>query len=189
MTVKHRGGAPAKPTIDLTKKAAPVMSKPPQAKLEPKQQQPRRRQYITAAADGPPIAAELPEKLHKIEGRVHKPRTDKQAEILGQIIEKAGDGIPRSLGLRLVLAASEHKYAAAWPIGLLAKAFHVSGCPTEANAVWKVAMGFRVSRYGNMAATALAVINEKLEAEAAPEAIRKDERPEIDETGLVRVGP
>ena len=31
MTVKHWGGAPAKPTIDLTKKAAPVMSKPPQA--------------------------------------------------------------------------------------------------------------------------------------------------------------
>ena len=80
MTVKHRGGAPAKPTIDLTKKAAPVMSKPPQAKLEPKQQQPRRRQYITGAADGPPIAAELPEKLHKIEGRVHKPRPAKQAE-------------------------------------------------------------------------------------------------------------
>src|SRR4029077_19125103 len=127
MTVKHRGGAPAKPTIDLTKKAAPVMSKPPQAKLEPKQQQPRRRQYITAAADGPPIAAELPEKLHKNEGRVHKTRNQKQGEILGQIIEKAGDGIPRSLGLRLVLAASEHKYAAAWPIGLLAKAFHVSG--------------------------------------------------------------
>src|SRR6201993_811783 len=98
MTVKHRGGAPAKPTIDLTKKAAPVMSKPPKAKREPKQQQPRRRQCITAAPDAPPIAAELPEKLRKIEGRVHKPRTDKQAEILGQIIEKAGDGIPRSLG-------------------------------------------------------------------------------------------
>jgi hypothetical protein len=88
-----------------------------------------------------------------------------------------------------VLTASEHKDAAAWPIGLLVKAFHVSGCPTEANAVWKVAMGFRVSRYGNMAATALAVINEKSEAEAAPKAIRKDERPEMDETGLVRVGP
>jgi len=40
-------------------------------------------------------------------------------------------------------------------------------------------MGFRVSRYGNMAATALAVIHEKLEAEDAPEAIRKDERPEM----------
>jgi len=40
-----------------------------------------------------------------------------------------------------------------------------------------------------MAATALAVINEKLEAEAAPDTIRKDERPEMDETGLLRVGP
>ena len=87
MTVKHRGGAPAKPTIDLTKKAAPVMSKPPKAKLEPKQQQPRRRQYITAAPDGPPLVAELPEKLHKIEGRVHKPRTDKQAEILRRVTD------------------------------------------------------------------------------------------------------
>src|SRR6201981_538178 len=175
MTVKHRGGAPAKPTIDLTKKAAPVMSKPPKAKREPRQQQPRRRQCITAAPDGPPNAAELPEKLRKIEGRVHKPRTDKQAEILGQIIEKAGDGIPRSLGLRLVLAASGHKYARTWPIGLLAKAFHVSGCPTEANAVWKVAMGFRVSRYGNMAARPPGGVRRKLEAEDAPEAIRKDE--------------
>jgi len=182
MTVKRRGEAPAKPTIGLTKTAAPVMSKPPKAKPEPKQQQPRRRRYIAAASDGLPSAAELPERLRKIEDRVHKPRIDKQAEILGQIIEKAGDGNPRSLGLRLVLAASEHKDAAAWAIGLLAKAFHVSGCPTEASAVWKVAIGFRVSRYGNMATTALAVINK-----AAPEAIRKDERPEMDETELVRV--
>jgi hypothetical protein len=169
--VKHRGGAPAKRIIDLTKtapkplaKMPSVKAKPPEAKPEPKQEQPRGL-YIAAAPDGPPIAADLPEKFRKVEGgSVQKPLTDKQLEILDRIIQKAGDGNPKTLGLRLVLAASEDELATAWPIGLLSKALHASGRSTEGDAVHMVAQGCRVSRYRDMAISALALLNQKIEA-------------------------
>jgi len=185
--VKHRGGAPAKRVIDLTKtapkplvKMPTVKPKPPEAEPEPKQQQPRRL-YIAAAPEGPPIAADLPQKLRKIEGGpVQKPLTDKQLEILDRIIQKAGDGNPKTLGLRLVVAASrfastmassdfsstciEDELAAAWPIGLLSKPLHASGRSTEGDAVHMVAQGCRVSRYRDMATSALALLNQKIEA-------------------------
>ena len=169
--VRQRGGASAKRVVDLTKtaprplaKMSPVKSKSPEAKPEPKQDQ-QDRLYIRAAPDGPPIAADLPEKLRKIEGGpVHKPLSDKQLEILDRIVQKAGDGHPKTLGLRLVLAASEDELAAAWPIGLLSKALHASGRRTEGNAVQKVAHGCRVSRFRDMAAVALSLLNQKIEA-------------------------
>ena len=112
-----------------------------------------------------PIAADLLEKLRKIEGGpVHKPLSDKQLEILDRIVQKAGDGHPKTLGLRLVLAASEDELAAAWPIGLLSKALHASGRRTEGNAVQKVAHGCRVSRFRDMAAVAFSLLNQKIEA-------------------------
>ena len=169
--VKHRGGAPAKRIIDLTKtapkalaKMPPVKPKPPEVKPEPKQDQ-QECLYIPTAPDGPPIAADLPEKLRKIEGGpVHKPLSDKQLEILDRIVQKAGDGHPKTLGLRLVLAASQDELAAAWPIGLLSKALHASGRSTEGQAVHSVAHGCRVARFGDMAAAALALLNQKIEA-------------------------
>jgi hypothetical protein len=166
--VRQRGGASAKRVVDLTKTApktlarmSPEKPKPPEAKPEPKQE----CLYITAAPDGPPIAADLPEKLRKIEGGpVQKPLTDKQLEVLDRITQKAGEGHPKTLGLRLVLAASEDELAASWPIGLLSKALHVSGRHTEGDAVHMVAQGCRVSRYRDMAAAALVLLNEKIEA-------------------------
>jgi hypothetical protein len=86
------------------------------------------------------------EDICKVEP-TRKPLTDKQEEILGQIIESAGEGDPKTIGLRLVLAASQHKDAGAWPIGLLAKAFHLSGRQLEGDAVYKVASGCRVARF------------------------------------------
>jgi hypothetical protein len=156
--------------VDLTK-AAPkptpqVKPKPPEAKPKPEQHQPKRLP-LTAAPDGPPIAADLPEKFRKVEEPVHKLLTDKQVEILEHIIQKAGDGHPKMLGLRLVLAASEDEIAAGWPIGLLSKALHLSGRRTEGNAVHAVATGCRVSRYEDMATTALALVNQKIEAAKA----------------------
>ena len=143
---------------------SPAKPKAPEAKPEPKQDQ-AGPLHITAAPDGPPIAADLPEKLRKIEGGpVHKPLSDKQLEILDRIVQKAGDGHPKTLGLRLVLAASEDELAAAWPIGLLSKALHASGRRTEGNAVQKVAHGCRVSRFRDMAAVALSLLNQKIEA-------------------------
>ena len=169
--VKHRGGAPAKRVIDLTKTAprplAKMKPKPPEAKPEPKQQQPRRL-HIEPAPDGPPIAPDLPEGHRQMGGGpIKNPLHDKQIEILDQIVEMAGQGDPRTLGLRLVVAAAEHRYAAAWPIGLLSKALRLSGRPTEAQAVHGVAMGCRTSRYGQMAANALMLLNQKIEAEAS----------------------
>ena len=169
--VRQRGGASAKRVVDLTKttprppaKMPPVKSKPPEDKPEPKQDQ-QERMYITAAPDGPSIAADLPEKLRKIEGGpVHTPLSDKQLEILDRIVQTAGDGHPKTLGLRLVLAASEDELAAAWPIGLLSKALHASGRRTEGNAVQKVAHGCRVSRFRDMAAVAFSLLNQKIEA-------------------------
>jgi hypothetical protein len=171
--VRQRGGASAKRVVDLTKTVPkplanmpPVKPEPPEAKPEPKQQEPN----ITAAPDGPPIAADLPEKLRKIEGGpVHKPLTDKQLEILDRIVQRAGVGHPKTLGLRLVLAASEDELAAAWPIGLLSKALHASGRSTEGQAVHSVAHGCRIARYRDMAAAALALLNQKIEAAKAAE--------------------
>ena len=111
--VRRRGGTPAKSVIDLTKKAAPLAAKPKARPPEPE------RLDITAAPDGPSISAHLLEKHRKIENKVGKVLTDEQAEILGRIVQKAGVGHPRTLGLRLVLAASEDEDAAAWPIGQL----------------------------------------------------------------------
>jgi hypothetical protein len=102
------------------------------------------------------------EDICKVEP-TRKPLTDKQEEILGQIIESAGEGDPKTIGLRLVLAASQHKDAGAWPIGLLAKAFHLSGRQLEGDAVYKVASGCRVARFGDMAASALTLLNRKPE--------------------------
>ena len=172
--VRHRAGAFTKPVIDLTKtvpkplvRMSLAKPKAPEAKPEPKQDQ-AGPLHITAAPDGPPIAADLPEKPRKIEGGpVHKPMSDKQLEILDRIVQKAGDGHPKTLGLRLVLAASEDDLAAAWPIGLLSKALHLSGRHTEGNAVHAVATGCRVSRYKDMATTALALVNQKIEAAKA----------------------
>src|SRR5215471_2020688 len=168
--VKHRGGASAKRDVDLTKttprplaKMPAVKSKPPEDKPEPKQDR-QERLDIPAASDGPSIAADLPEKLRKIEGGpVHKPLSDKQLEILDRIVQKAGDGHPKTLGLRLVLAASEDDLAAAWPIGMLSKALRTSGRSTEGDAVHKVAHGCRVSRFRDMAAAALQLLNQKIE--------------------------
>lgn len=172
--VKHRGGVPAKRVVDLTKtapkplaKMPPVKPKPPEVKPEPKQDQ-QECLYIRAAPDGPPIAADLPEEHRKIEGGpVQKTLTDKQLEILNRVVEKAGDGDPKTLGLRVVLAAAEDEHAAAWPIGLLSKALRFSGRPTEAEAVHKVALGCRLSRFKDMAANALVLLNEKIEAAKA----------------------
>lgn len=167
--VRRRGGASAKPVIDLTKTLArmsPVKPKAPEAQPEPKQTQ--AGLDITLAPDGPPIAADLPEKVRKIEGGpVHKPLSEKQLEILDRIVQKAGDGHSKTLGLRLVLAASEDDLAAAWPIGMLSKALRASGRSTEGDAVHKVAHGCRVSRYKDMAATALVLLSEKIEAAEA----------------------
>lgn len=151
----------AKTAVPKPGKAVPANPKPHTAKQEPEL-------YIRAAPDGPPIAAELPEKLRKIEGGpIQKPLTEKQTEILNRIIQKAGDGHAKTLGLRLVLAASEDELAAAWPIGLLSKALRVSGRPTEADAVHLVAQGCRIARFKEMAAAALAQLNQKIEAEKA----------------------
>jgi hypothetical protein len=154
--VRRRGGTPAKPVIDL-KKAAPQAAKPKAPPPEPK------RLDITAAPDGPPISEHVPEKHRKIENKVGKVLTDEQAQILGRIVQKAGVGHPSTLGLRLVLAASEDEHAVAWPIGQLSRALRLSGRPTEGQAVWKVAEGCRTSRYRDMAAAALALLNQKME--------------------------
>jgi hypothetical protein len=155
--VRRRGGTPAKPVIDLIKKAAPLAAKPKAPPPEPK------RLHITAAPDGPPISEHLPEKHRKIENKVGRVLTDEQAQILGRIVQKAGVGHPSTLGLRLVLAASEDEHAVAWPIGQLSRALRLSGRPTEGEAVWKVAQGCRTSRYRDMAAAALALLNQKIE--------------------------
>lgn len=170
--VRQRSGASAKRVLAKTTsrplvKMPPVKFKPPDDKQEPKQAQ-QERLFITAAPEGPSIAADLPEKLRKIEGGpVQKPLTNNQLEILDRIVQKAGDGHPKTLGLRLVLAASENDLTAAWPIGTLSRALRASGRSIEADAVHKVAYGCRVSRYKDMAATALAVLNEQIETEAA----------------------
>jgi hypothetical protein len=150
---KRRGVSATKRVIDLTK-AAPRPATMPPAKPEPKQ---------PLVPDGPPIAADLPEGHRQMKGGpIKNPLHDKQIEILNEIIETAGEGHPKTLGLRLILAASEHRSAAAWPLGMLSKALRLSDRPTEADAVNRVAMGCRVSRYRDMAANALALLNQKI---------------------------
>jgi hypothetical protein len=172
--VRHRAGAPTKPILDLTK-AAPrpikVLSAKPNAPEKPKPEAKEDKPaplYIPAAPDGPPIAADLSEGHRKIKGGpLQNPLTDKQVEILDRVIRAAGNGDPKTLGLRLVLSASEDEHAAAWPIGLLSKGLRLSGRPIEGDAVHKVAMGCRTSRYRDMAANALVLLNEKIEAAKA----------------------
>jgi hypothetical protein len=141
--------------------------KPKKVKPEPKpeskqQQQPKR---ITAEPGGPPISAELPEQFRKTEELVTKILTEEQAAIIDCVVRKAGEGHPKTLGLRLVLAASQDEYAAAWPIGQLAKALHASGRRREGELVHRVALGCRTARYRDMAASALELLNKKLEEE------------------------
>jgi hypothetical protein len=176
--VKRRGVS-AKRVIDLTKATLKPLSKmppvepKPEPKPEPKQQQPECL-YITAAPDGPPLAADLPEKLRKNElGFVRKTLTDRQIEILDRIVQKAGDGQAKTLGLRLVLAACEDELAAAWPIGLLSKALHISGRPIEGQAVHSVAHGCRVARYGDMARLSLRCSMRKARADVICETEKK----------------
>ena len=154
--------------LDLTKTAASKVANIVPSKSKPRtaRQEPGPPVYIGAAPDGPSIAPELPEGRRKIQGRVENPLTDKQTEIVDRIIQKAGAGHPKTLGLPLVLAASDDELAAAWPIGLLSKALRVSGRPAEADAVHRVALGCRLSRFKNMAAAALQVLNKKLQSES-----------------------
>ena len=150
-----------KKTIDLTKpQATPKLKTPP--KNEPK---PVR---IWAASKGPPITAELPEKHRELQEPVQKPLNLKQIEALDRVIQRAGDdNDPKTLGLRLVLAAAHDEYAGAWPIGLLAKALHASGRPKMGTAVHRVAIGCRTARFGDMAAAALVLLETK-DTDVAP---------------------
>ena len=162
---KRRGGiataSQTKPVIDLTK-TAPKLAKAPPVNSELKLQ-------ITAAQDGPPIAAELPERLRTpAPWSAQKSLTGQQVQILDRIIRKAGDGHPNTLGLRLVLAAAEDELAAAWPIGLLSKALRAAGYEKEGFAVYSVAQGCRVARFKDMAATSLTLLNQKLEEAKGP---------------------
>jgi hypothetical protein len=86
-----------------------------------------------------------------------------------RVVQKAGDGRRKTLGLRLVLAASEDELAAAWPTGMLSTALHAFGRPIEADAARRVASGCRVARYKDMAAAALALLNQKIENAGARE--------------------
>jgi hypothetical protein len=124
---------------------------------------------IGAAPDGPPISADLPEAARRkiTEGR--KLLTPVQLEILNRVISKAGEGDPQTLGLRLVLAASQDELAAAWPIGMFQAALSFAGRVDESRAVHGVMVGCRVSRWGEMAAGALAILEQRLSSEKAAE--------------------
>jgi hypothetical protein len=165
---KRRGGiataSQTKPVIDLTKTAPKPAKAPP---VKPAEAKPKLQ--ITAAQDGPPIAAELPERLRTpAPWSAQKSLTGQQVQILDRIIRKAGDGHPNTLGLRLVLAAAEDELAAAWPIGLLSKALRAAGYEKEGFAVYSVAQGCRVARFKDMAATSLTLLNQKLEEAKGP---------------------
>ena len=151
--------------FDLTKTAGSKVAKMVSSRSRPRKAK-QGPVHIGAAPDGPSIAPQLPEGRRKIEGRVANLLTEKQVEILDRIIQRAGDGYPKTLGLRLVLAASEDEIAAAWPIGLLSKALRVSGRPTEADAVHRVALGCRLSQFKGMAAAALPLLNKRLQTKA-----------------------
>ena len=172
---QRRGGnTTKKPLLDLTKKpvdAANAVFKPKPAK-EPSPKPPveakQQRLNITAAPDGPPLAPDLPEKLRTpAPWGAQKTLTEQQTQALDGIIQKAGDGHPKTLGLRLVLAASEDECTASWPIGILSKALGVAGYATASHAVHMVAYGCRVGRFKDMAANSLALLNQKLEADKA----------------------
>ena len=170
---QRRGGNTTKPLLDLTKKPVdaanavfkqPAKEPSPKPPVEAKQQ----RLNITAAPDGPPLAPDLPEKLRTpAPWGAQKTLTEQQTQALDRIIQKAGDGHPKTLGLRLVLAASEDECTASWPIGILSKALGVAGYATASHAVHMVAYGCRVGRFKDMAATSLALLNQKLEADKA----------------------
>jgi len=114
------------------------------------------------AEDGPPLAAELPEQ-HR--GRApwgaQRTLTEQQVQTINRIIQRAGHGHRKTLGLRLVLAASEDEAAGAWPIGLLAKMFAVAGQATASHAVYQVMQGVRVGRYREMARTSIELLNKE----------------------------
>jgi hypothetical protein len=160
-----------KRVIDLTKGKvipkrvpAPAPVQPPEkAKPKPKPMGPK---LIQAATDGPPIAVDLPENHRKSEP-VLKSLTDKQVEILDRLLQKTADGPIQTIGLRLVLAASEDEQAAAWPIGALSKALHLHGRHHEGQAVYSVAWGCRLSRYRDMAASVLEQVNQRLGGDRA----------------------
>ena len=152
----RRGGNSTKSLLDLTKK--PTKASPPKPPVGAK---PLLR--ISAAEDHAPIAADLAEQHRGLAPWVEKALTDQQTAVIDRIIARAGDGDRRSLGLRLVLAASEDECAGSWPIGLLSKAFSVAGHATASHAVYQVAQGCRTARFRDMAASALEVINKRIE--------------------------
>ena len=152
----RRGGNSTKSLLDLTKK--PTKASPPKPPVGAK---PLLR--ISAAEDHAPIAADLAEQHRGLAPRVEKALTDQQTAVIDRIIARAGDGDRRSLGLRLVLAASEDECAGSWPIGLLSMAFSVAGHATASHAVYQVAQGCRTARFRDMAASALEVINKRIE--------------------------
>jgi hypothetical protein len=115
---------------------------------------------IVAAEDGPPLAAGLPEQYRgPAPWSVQKSLTEVQVETINRIIEKAGPGRRKTLGLRLVLAASEDKSAGSWPIGLLSKALGVAGHAAESHAVYQVAMGCRTARFRDMARATIELLD------------------------------
>jgi len=167
---RPRGG---KPVIDLTKKpvkdAANTVfkSKEPNTAMPPLAAKVETKPLaISAAPDGPPIAPDLPEK-HRgpAPWSAQRSLTEQQVETINRIIQKAGEGHAKTLGLRLVLAAAEDEQAAAWPIGLLAKAFSAAGQATESHAVYQVMQGCRTARFRDMAAAALEAINKRMEGQ------------------------
>jgi hypothetical protein len=117
---------------------------------------------VVAADDGPPSAAALLEQHRGLAPwSAQKSLTTAQVETIDRIIQKAGDGRRKTLGLRLVLAASENEAAGAWPIGLLAKMLAVAGHATASHAVYQVMQGVRVGRYREMARASIELMNEK----------------------------
>jgi hypothetical protein len=115
-----------------------------------------------AAEDGPPLAAELPEHHRgRAPWSAQRTLTEQQVETINRIIQKAGHGRRKTIGLRLVLAASEDEAAGAWPIGLLTKMLAVAGHATASHAVYQVMQGVRVGRYREMARTSIELLHQK----------------------------
>ena len=119
---------------------------------------------IRPAFDGVPITADLPEHQRKMEcGRVAKTLTPEQLSIIDRVVDQAGagDNHPETLGLRLMLAAAVDKHAGAWPLYVVIKALEISGRPQLAHALRFVVLGCRASRFGDMAACAIDVIERR----------------------------
>jgi hypothetical protein len=157
--------------LDLTK-SAKAPPKPEIKKPEPKALPQPLPLTISAAEDGPPIAANLPEHQRGYVPAV-RTLTSEQLAILADVIREAEaiGGPSQTLGLRLVLAASRHESAGAWPIGQLSRAFWAAGRPTEGKAVYRVCLGCRTSRFGEMAETAIEVLNRKLNTTTTEEGV------------------